>query len=248
MRDGTLARRIPARAPLAAADRLAPLSPAARGNRDPRSRSARRRRRELHELLARLLHRRAGARRHPRQRRHVRLWAGRKARRELHADDGGVGRLDVGHGRADPGNGVARPRRARDVEARDVFSVRRHARRRDRHALHADRRRPYAAHVPFGPRGGEHPARAHRRSLAQAIGLDARQRHWAWRRIHAARGEGHRGFSRRDSLFRIVVRRRHHRRRADQRADDRHGRDRPRGDAVAAGDRLARPERSVAHS
>ena len=82
-------------APVPPAHRLARLLHPARVGGHLHPRSARRHHRRVHELLARLLRRRAGAGRHPRQRRHLRLRRRGQARRQLHADHGRLGRRPV---------------------------------------------------------------------------------------------------------------------------------------------------------
>src|SRR2546423_458256 len=93
-------------------------------------------------------------------RRHLRLWRAGQARRELHADHGRLGRRHGGARRADPDDDLARPRRAADLAAHRLLPVRRHVRRRRRHALYTGGDRSHAAQVSFRARGGQHPARA----------------------------------------------------------------------------------------
>ena len=112
---------------------------------------------------------RPGAGRHPRLGGDVRLRPRGQARRQLHPDAGGVGRVDGGHVRADPGDGLAGHADARDLEADALLRLHRHVRHRRRDAVHADPGRPAAARVPVGPRGREHPARADRPEAAATI-------------------------------------------------------------------------------
>ena len=100
--------RQPVAAPLvvAAATRHLEVPRPPRRPRHPGARPAGRRDGVVHELLARLLRRRAGAGRHPRLDGHLRLRRRRQARRQLHADRGRVGRRHECDGRADPGDGV----------------------------------------------------------------------------------------------------------------------------------------------
>ena len=93
---------------LPAADQFARLLHPPRRHRHPDPRPARRHHRRLHELLPRLLRRRTGAGRHPRERGHLRLRRRGQARRQLHADDGRLGGEPLRHGRADPGDDLAR--------------------------------------------------------------------------------------------------------------------------------------------
>jgi hypothetical protein len=122
-------------------------------------------------------HRRPGAGGHPRQHGHAAVRPGGQARRELHADDGGLGRRHVRHGGAGAGDGLAGAARAAGLAARPLFHVHRHVRRRRGHALHADARGPDAAGLSLGLRGGEHPPRAHGQEPAQALHRQARRRH-----------------------------------------------------------------------
>ena len=109
----------PSHAPLvvAAAAGHLEVPRAARRPRHPGAGPAGRRHRVVHELLARLLRRRAGAGRHPRLDGHLRLRRRRQARRQLHADRGRVGRRHERDGRADPGDGVDGPAAAAGVAA-----------------------------------------------------------------------------------------------------------------------------------
>ena len=132
------------------------------------------------------------------------------------------------------------------MAAHRLLPVRRHVRRRCRHALYAGGYRSHAAQVSFGARGRQHPARAHRPAAPSPLGGAAWRRLRPRRGAHAGGGERRRRVPSGDQLLRFDVRRRHHRRRAHRRAGDRRRIDRPRAHAVAARDRPPRPERSVA--
>ncbi len=236
--------------PFPAARELPGLPRPSRNGRDLHPRPPRRHHRRVHELLARLLRGRTGARGHPRERRHVRLRQGGQARRQLHPDDGGLGRGTLRHGRADPGHGLAGPARAPGLADGALLHVHRHVRRGRRHALHADPRRPHAAVVPLGIRGRQHPARADRHPAPARVDQQARRRR-SGGPGQRARGEhdapGHRGRGaaalRQHRLLGLDAGRRHDRGRPHRRAGDRRRGDRRRADALAAHARHARRER-----
>ena len=94
--------------PLAAAGGLAELPPAARRGGDAGPRPARRRDQRVHELHARVLRRRAGARGHPRVS-VVTFGYGPEGKHGANymQTHGRVGGVDGRHGRADPGDGLA---------------------------------------------------------------------------------------------------------------------------------------------
>ncbi len=211
---------------------------AAAGARHARAGTAGRRHRVVHEFLARLLRRRPGARGHPRLDGHLRLRRRGQARRQLHPDRRGLGGGPLGHGRADPGDGVDGPAAAAGVAAGPLLPLHRHVRRGRGHALHADPRRPHAAHVSLGARGRQHPARAHRPGAAARVGEQAGQRHRHRHRHGRLRGPkvallgAHR-------LLRLHLRRGHGGRRAHRHSRD-GGRAARRGaHAVLRLDRLA---------
>ena len=110
---------------------------------------------------------------------HLRLRRAGTSRRELHPDDGGVGRRHERDGGRDPGDDLDGHAAAAGVAAHPVHDVHRHVRRRRRHALHADPGRPPAAHVSVRARSRQHPARADRSRAAAAIGVAALRRHGA---------------------------------------------------------------------
>ena len=155
---------------------------AAGSRRHLHSRSARRRGRVVHELLAGILRRRPGARRNPGINGHLRLRHAGTPRSELHPDNGGVGRGNERHGGRDPGDDVDGNAAATDVAADPLHDVHRDVRRRRRNALHADPRRPPAAHVSLRTRGRQYPARTDRSRAAEAIGFAPLRRDGARRR------------------------------------------------------------------
>ncbi len=131
--------------------------------------------RRLHGLQSRLHGGRSGAGRHPRLDRHLRLRRRGEARRQLHADHGRFGGLDVRHGRSHSGHGVARHAAAGALEADALFQLHRHVRNWGGDALHAHPRRPAAARIPLGACGRQHPARAHGRAAAPPFHRQARR-------------------------------------------------------------------------
>ena len=149
-------------------------------HRDLHPRPARRRHGRVHELLAGLLRRAARCSRGSSARVVTYFYGpeGKHGANYMQTAAASVASM-AGHGRGHPGDGVARPPRARDVEAHPLLPLRRHVRHRRGHALHADPRRQDAAHVPLGPRGRQHPPRAHRREAAPAQRRPALHRAWA---------------------------------------------------------------------
>ena len=185
----------------------------------PRPRPLGRGGRVVHEFLARLLRWRPGPRGHIGVDGHFRLWRAGTSRRELHPDYCRVGGRHERHGGRDPGHDMAGFAAAADVATHPLHALHRHVRRGRRHALHADSRRPLAAHVPVGTCRRQYPARADRSGVAQAVGHAPVRRHGAGHRRWHRRSED--GVSRRDRSFHFDVRRRHDRRCAHRHRGDR---------------------------
>ncbi len=164
--------------------------------------------RRVHEFLDRLLRRRPGARRHPRQRRDTAIRAGRQTRGQLHADHGRLRCRHVRHVRAGSGDGLAGLAPTARVAAHPLLSVHRHVRRRRRHALYPDPGGPPAADLSLRPGGRQHLARADRPAVAQPFDRPpGRQRRNG---LRPCPGLGQNPGPRRRGLLRFHLRRRPH--------------------------------------
>src|SRR5260370_36947192 len=143
---------------LSAPDRIAGISPASDRSSDSDPWSARRDFCGFHEFFDRLFYWRAGVGRHSRKCRDAAVWAGRKAWRQLHADDGCFGRRHVRARCTDSGDDLAWSARTTGLAAGSVLYLYWHVRSRYRHGLYADPRRSHPVAVSVGVLRGGHPA------------------------------------------------------------------------------------------